>query len=86
MAHVEMYTTMTCPWCVRAKRLLAARGVNEIEEIDVSDDRTSMVERTGGASTVPQIFIDGTHVGGYDSLVEHDRDGRLATLIAGGTG
>lgn len=76
-----MYTTMTCAWCVRAKRLLESRGVTSIEEIDVSHDRSAMIDRTGGAATVPQIFIDGTHVGGFDSLAEHDRDGRLAQLL-----
>lgn len=79
MAHVEMYTTPTCAFCVRAKRLLAERGVT-VEEIDVSADRTEMIERTGG-TTVPQIVIDGTPVGGFDGLVALDREGKLDPML-----
>ena len=78
-----MYTTMTCGWCVRAARLLATKGITEIEEIDVSFDRSPMVERAHGRMTVPQIFIDGKHVGGYDDLAALERAGRLDALLAG---
>lgn len=78
MTLVEMYTTEWCPWCTRAKRLLHARGVasDDIEEILLDSDRTEMFERTGKL-TVPQIFIAGRHVGGYDDLADLDRKGRL---------
>lgn len=81
MAHVEMYTTMTCGWCIRASRLLATKGITEIEEIDVSFDRSPMVERTNGRMTVPQIFINGRHVGGYDELAALERQGQLDPLL-----
>lgn len=62
---------------MRAKRLLAARGIRDIDEIDVSEDRWPMMQRSGGRMTVPQIFIDGAHVGGFDDLAQWQRDGRL---------
>lgn len=77
-----MYTTMTCGWCVRAARLLAAKGVHEIDEIDVSFDRSPMIQRTNGRMTVPQIFINGHHVGGYDDLASLERAGQLDALLA----
>jgi glutaredoxin 3 len=80
MAHVEMYTTHTCPYCVRAKRFLAERGVG-VEEIDVSMDRSEMTARTGG-TTVPQIVINGTPIGGFDNLVALDREGKLDPMLA----
>lgn len=80
MAHVEMYTTQTCPSCIRAKRLLTSKGV-DIQEIDVSFDRSAMVERTEGRMTVPQIFIDGRGIGGFDDLVELERAGQLDELL-----
>lgn len=80
MATIEMYTTMTCPSCIRAKRMLAAKGV-EVQEIDVSFDRSAMIERADGRSTVPQIFIDDTGIGGFDDLAALDRDGRLASML-----
>lgn len=80
MALVEMYTTQTCPSCIRAKRLLAAKGV-EVQEIDVSWDRSAMVERADGRMTVPQIFIDGEGVGGFDDLAALDRQGRLDSML-----
>lgn len=70
MARVTVYTTQMCPYCVQAKRLLGERSI-PYDEIDVSDDvalRDEMVQRAGGKRTVPQIFIDGTHVGGYTEL------------------
>ena len=80
--HVEIYSTMTCPSCIRAKRLFQGRGV-DYEEIDVSFDRSAMIERASGRVTVPQIFIDGEGIGGFDDLVVLERNGRLDELLEG---
>ena len=83
MAKVEIYTTMICPYCFRAKRLLDERQV-QYEEIDVmcdSNRRAEMVQRAGGRTSVPQIFINGKHVGG-DDLYALDRAGGLAPMLA----
>lgn len=85
MADVEIYTTQICPYCIRAKRLLDKKGATYVE-IDVSGDqalRDSMTKRAGGARTVPQIFIGGTHVGGCDDLYELEADGGLDPMLAG---
>jgi glutaredoxin 3 len=79
MAEVEMYTTMFCPYCSRARALLHKKGVAFLD-IDVADEperRTEMVRRAGGRATVPQIFINGEHIGGCDDLVALDRAGEL---------
>jgi glutaredoxin 3 len=79
MARVEIYSTLFCPYCARAKSLLAKKGVDFIT-IDVIEDtsrRAEMVERSGGRQTVPQIFIDGEHIGGSDDLYALDRAGAL---------
>ena len=84
MARVEVYTQKICPYCVRAKALLGRKGV-KYEEIDVSDDvelRARMVERAGGRRTVPEIFINGQIVGGYDELKALDDRGELDRLLA----
>jgi len=83
MARVEIYSSMFCGYCARAKALLARKGV-AFEEIDVLEEparRDEMVERAGGRTTVPQIFIDGTHVGGSDDLAALDRQGKLDALL-----
>jgi glutaredoxin 3 len=83
MAKVEMYTTMWCGYCARARGLLQRKGV-DFEDIDVEADtskRTEMVQRAGGRATVPQIFIDGAHVGGSDELAALDRAGKLDPLL-----
>ena len=83
MSPVKMYTTLVCPFCIRAKSLLKQRGVDEIEEIRVDLDpaeRQSMMERTG-RRTVPQIFIGDTHVGGCDDLIALDQKGGLLPLL-----
>ncbi len=83
MQPVKMYTIGFCPYCTRAKQLLAARGVTEIEEIridQVQGERNRMMELTG-RRTVPQIFIGATHVGGCDDLVALDGRGGLAPLL-----
>jgi glutaredoxin 3 len=80
MATVEMYTTMTCGSCIRAKRLLASKGV-EVTEIDVSFDRSAMIQRANGRMTVPQIFIDDEGIGGFDDLAALDRKGHLDAML-----
>jgi len=83
MKPVKMYTTPICPYCVRAKSLLAKKGA-EVEEIDVfmdPDAREEMQAKTGGARTVPQIFIGDTYVGGCDELHALEREGRLDPLL-----
>ncbi len=85
MAQVKIYTTSYCPYCVRAKALLKRKGV-EFEEIDVTDDRDErarMVELAGGRRTVPQIFVDGEPLGGYDELARLDKAGKLDLMLAG---
>ena len=84
MKQVRIYTTPICPYCVRAKSLLKKKGA-EFEEVDVFMDagaREEMEAKTGGARTVPQIFIGDTHVGGCDDLYELDEDGKLDPLLA----
>jgi glutaredoxin 3 len=83
MAKVIMYSTAFCPFCMRAKALLNAKGV-EFVDIDVMFDpakRAEMTERSGGGRTVPQIFIDGEPIGGFDELYALDRQGRLNDLL-----
>lgn len=83
MAKVELYTTMFCPYCTRARNLLQKKGVS-FTDIDVmvdDDKREEMIARAGGRRTVPQIFIDGRHIGGSDELVALDRDGKLDPLL-----
>ena len=85
MPTVKMYTTAVCPYCIRAKQLLKAKGVEQIEEIRIDIDpaqRQHMMETTG-RRTVPQIFIGDTHVGGHDDLVALDARGGLAPLLQG---
>ena len=84
MSPVKMYTTATCPYCIRAKALLAQRGVQGIDEIRVDlnpAERETMMQITG-RRTVPQIFIGDTHVGGCDDLVALDQRGALLPLLA----
>ena len=85
MQRVEIYTTPWCPYCIAAKRLLAAKGV-AFDEIDVSADpakRQEMTTRAKGRYTVPQIFVGATHVGGCDDLHALDHRGGLDPLLAG---
>jgi glutaredoxin 3 len=84
-AKVLMYTTAVCTYCIRAKQLLAARGVTKIDEVRVDlepERREEMMQRTG-RRTVPQIYIGETHVGGCDDLVALDAAGGLKPLLAG---
>lgn len=83
MPEIEIYTTPFCPYCHRAKALLKGKGV-AFQEIDVMmapGRRKEMRERAGGANTVPQIFVDGRHLGGSDELRELDREGHLDPLL-----
>lgn len=83
MAKVEIYTKAFCGYCARAKALLTGKGV-AFEEYDISmggPKRDEMLERSQGGSTVPQIFIDGQHIGGSDDMAMLDRQGRLNSLL-----
>ena len=83
MARVEIYSSFFCPFCHRAKRLLDEKGV-AYEEIDLMREpsrRQEMEARAGGRRKVPQIFVDGRHIGGSDELAELDRAGELDALL-----
>lgn len=84
MPKVKMYTTEWCPYCVRAKQILRAKGVEHVEEVRIDillDERAEMMRITG-RRTVPQIFIDDYHVGGCDDLIALDRRGELLPKLA----
>jgi glutaredoxin 3 len=86
MARVEIYTKFMCPYCARAKKLLETKGV-DYEETDISMDagkREEMIQRANGRTTVPQIFIDGRHIGGSDDLAELERSGSLDPMLEAG--
>ena len=83
MPKIEVYSTAVCPYCVSAKNLLKSKGL-EWTEVRVDMDpaqREAMLARSGGRRTVPQIFINDQHVGGFDDLVAADRSGKLAELL-----
>ena len=84
-AKVEIYSSPFCGYCARAKALLAKKGVDYVDHDVLADPalREAMVNRAGGLQTVPQIFIDGKHVGGSDELHALDRAGGLDPLLAG---
>ncbi len=82
-ARVEIYTWESCPYCIRAKKLLHSKGVS-FEEYQIDGDyegRRSMSQRANGRTSVPQIFIDGRHVGGCDDLHALDAAGKLDPLL-----
>ncbi|MGV8833670.1 MAG: glutaredoxin 3 [Devosia sp.] len=83
MATIEIYTTPTCPYCHAAKALLVEKGA-AFTEITVLDPalRETMTQRANGRRTVPQIFIDAAHIGGYDDIAALDRRGGLDPLLA----
>jgi glutaredoxin 3 len=86
MAKIEIYSGPFCPYCVRAKRLLTERGL-AFTEYDVQADpdrRSEMLERSQGARTIPQVFINDRHVGGCDDLYALDRKGELNDWLAAG--
>lgn len=84
-ANVEIYTWSTCPFCIRAKALLNKKGVDFTEYCIDGDEaaRAEMADRANGRRSLPQIFIDGVHVGGCDDLHALDRQGKLDTMLAG---
>lgn len=86
MADIDIYSSGFCGFCYRAKALLKGRGVafNEIDVDTTPGARQEMMQRTGGSTSVPQIFIDGVHVGGSEELAALDRDGGLDAML--GTG
>lgn len=84
MPTVEIYTKPTCGFCFMAKRLLQTKGV-AFTEVNISanpDRRPEMIDRAGGRTTVPQIFIDGEHIGGCDDLMALENGGKLDALLA----
>jgi glutaredoxin 3 len=84
MVRVEIYTKFLCPYCARAKKLLGDKGV-EYEEYEIgmdSEKRAEMIQRANGRTTVPQVFIDGRHIGGSDDLAALERSGSLDSLLA----
>ncbi|WP_108813353.1 glutaredoxin 3 [Loktanella sp. Alg231-35] len=84
MATVEIYTKPTCGFCLMAKRLLKTKGVS-FAEVNITAQpkrRAEMIQRANGRSTVPQVFIDGAHVGGFDDLSALERGGKLDALLA----
>jgi len=84
MAKVEVYTKAFCPYCARAMRLLASKNI-AVEEFDITmggPKRAEMLARSNGRTTVPQIFIDGHHVGGSDELAALEAAGKLDPLLA----
>jgi glutaredoxin 3 len=84
MVKVVMYSTAVCPYCIRAEQLLNSKGVTDIEKIRVDlqpELRIAMMDRTG-RRTVPQIYINDQHVGGYDDLAALDHAGKLDQMLA----
>lgn len=85
MAEVIIYTKTFCPYCIDAKALLKEKGLGftEYDLLNVPDKRAEMLAKSNGRTTVPQIFINGTHVGGCDDLYAMERAGKLDALIKG---
>ena len=83
MAKITMYCTGTCPYCVMAERLLTQKGITEIEKIrtDLDPSERDLMMKKTGRRTVPQIYIDTFHVGGYDDLYALDKAGQLDPLL-----
>lgn len=85
---VEIYSSVMCMYCVAAKNFCKAKGW-EYSELRIDTDaaqRDAMLARSGGRRSVPQIFVNDHHVGGFDDLVAADRDGKLAALVASSAG
>lgn len=85
MANVEIYTKAFCPYCSRAMRLLGSKGIDPVE-YDITmggPKRAEMIQRANGRTTVPQVFIDGRHIGGSDDLAALDQQGKLDPLLQG---
>lgn len=84
MASVEIYVKTTCPYCIRAIRLLDSKGVDYRTYVvdHGGEQKQEMVDRASGRTTVPQIFIDDRHIGGCDDLFSLERQGRLESMLA----
>lgn len=85
MAKVVMYCTAICPYCVAAERLLKSRGVTDIEKIRIDLDpsrQAEMIERSNGSRSVPQVFINDQHIGGFDDTSALDAAGKLVPMLA----
>ncbi|ETD67033.1 glutaredoxin [Pelistega indica] len=85
MSKVTMYYKTTCPYCMRAEKLLKERGVTDLEKINIETNREAraeMIERSSGRTTVPQIFINGIHVGGCDDIHALDAEGKLVSMLS----
>ena len=83
MANITIYTKPACPYCAAAKALLKSKG-QTFDEINVEADaqkKEEMIEKSGGRLTVPQVFINGQHIGGFDDLKALDQRGELASLL-----
>lgn len=83
MSHIEIYTKAFCGYCARAKALLESKGAS-FEEYDITmggPKRQEMLDRSNGGNTVPQIFIDGQHIGGSDALAQLNAAGKLDALL-----
>ncbi|MCH8038548.1 MAG: glutaredoxin 3 [Proteobacteria bacterium] len=86
MTRVEIYSSLLCPYCYRAKKLLDAKGV-DYEEIDLMLKpwrRAEMIERSGGRTSVPQIFVDGSHLGNCQEMLALEAAGRLTPILEAG--
>ncbi len=86
MAQVTIYTKDYCPYCTKAKNLLQRKSALYISEIDITNDETlqmEMIKKSGGRRTVPQIFIDDTHIGGCEDLYALESAGKLSAMLAG---
>ena len=85
VAKVEVYSTPRCPHCVQAKRLLQRKAVSYVDiDATAPETRAAMVHRSGGARSVPQVFIGGRHIGGFEALASLDRRGALDALLRDG--
>ena len=85
MAEIIIYTKDYCPYCVKIKEFLKAKGHAVTKEIDITHSpelATEMVNRSGGRKTVPQVFINGTHTGGCDDTIALDKEGKLEAILA----
>lgn len=88
MAQITMYCKTTCPYCIKAEKLLRDKGVNDIEKIKIETNpeaKAEMISRSGGRTTVPQIFINGEHIGGCDDLIKLNAEGGLDAKLAAGS-
>ncbi len=83
MTDIVIYSKQVCPYCVQAKNLLKKKGVSKFKEIDITKDnnKEEMIKKSGGRMTVPQIFINNNHIGGFDDLHALDKAGKLDSLL-----